>query len=54
MIKAISAAGTKNYYFGTASNKNPHTNPLIEETPDDLKEKVESGYALKTSELGPE
>ncbi len=54
LFLAISAAGTQNYYFGTASNKYSHPSPLIEVTADNINEKVKTGYALKASEMGPE
>ncbi len=54
LFLAIKAAGNQSYYFGTASNKSSQENPLVEKTEDNLKEKVESGYAMKASELGPE
>ena len=54
LFLAIKAAGVQSYYFGTASNKTSQTNPLIEAKENNLAEKIESGYALKASELGPE
>lgn len=53
LFLAISCVGNQRYYFGTASNKSSQENPLIEPNNDNLKEKVESGYAMKASELEP-
>ena len=54
LFLALSCVAKVTHYYGTASNKNPQTNPLIEEAIDNINEKVKTGYALKASELGPE
>ncbi len=54
LFLALGGVAHVNYYYGTASNKQVQTNPLVEETGDNLKEKVDAGYALRASELGPE
>jgi len=53
LFLAMSCVAAQTYYFGSASNKNPQTNPLIEEKGTDLKEKISTGYALKASEMEP-
>ncbi len=54
LFLAITCVGNQRYYFGTASNKPSQANPLIEVKEDNLQEKINSGYALKVSEMGPE
>ncbi len=54
LFLAIRAAIKPKHFFGTARNMGDMSSQLTEKAPDDLKEKISSGYALKASEMGPE
>ncbi len=54
LFLALGGVATTSHYFGTASNKNSQTNPLVEEENINIDEKISSGYALKASEIKPE
>ncbi len=53
LFLAMSCIAKVSHYYGTASNKAPETNKLAAEEIDNLKDKIESGYAPKASEIGP-